>query len=54
MFIDMGNIRGGSVKMTELIDTKELVESLKGFFDCFEYHTKRINTLIKKWREEDD
>ena len=40
--------------MTELIATVELVEPLKNFFDYFEYHTRRIDSMVKQWREEDD
>ena len=36
-----------------LIDGKELVDALKNYFDNYEYHTKRIEKLIKQWEEED-
>ena len=40
--------------MNELIDTKELVEALKGFFDNYKYHTERIDKLVEQWKEEDE
>ena len=39
--------------MCELIDSKELIEALKNYFDNYDYHTKRIEELIKQWKEED-
>lgn len=39
--------------MFELIDSKELVEALKNFFDNYEYHVNRIEKLMKEWKKED-
>ena len=43
--------------MTEgdsLLDSKELVEAFKSYFDNFEYHNKRVEAMIKEWKEVDD
>lgn len=37
-----------------MIDAREMRESTERFFKNLEYHTKRIEELVKKWKKEDE